>query len=115
MKHYSRLLIVVSVFALLGCAGGGEYVDGVYEGSGEGYYGQMVVEVSVDGGNIAEIEIVEAEDTPAMVDAVKNSLIPTIVEEQGYQGVDTVTGATGTSRGVLQAVEAALQGATDET
>ena len=32
--------------SLLGCAGG-DYTDGSYEGSGQGYHGEVTVEVTV--------------------------------------------------------------------
>ena len=114
MKQTSRLLVSVALLALVGCAGSGEYTDGVYQGSAEGYYDVVAVEVTVDAGRISEIRITESQETPAMVEPVTDVLIPEIIEEQGTGGVDTISGATCTSEAVLQAVEAALGNAVTE-
>lgn len=114
MKQASLLLVVLAFAALFGCTGSGEYADGVYQGSAEGYYDVVAVEVTVDGGRISEIRITESQETPAMVEPVNDVLIPEIIEEQGTGDVDTISGATGTSEAVLQAVEAALGNAVTE-
>ncbi len=114
MKQVARLLVTFASLALIGCAGSGEYADGVYQGSAEGYYDVVAVEVTVDGGRISEIRITESQETPAMVEPVNDVLIPEIIEEQSTEGVDTISGATGTSEAILRAVEGALANAETE-
>lgn len=111
MKRMVRRLATLGLFVVVGCSGNGQYADGVYEGTGEGYYGQLAVEVTVDGGMLTGVRITDSEETPAMLEPVNDVLIPQIVDGQGVEGVDTISGATGTSQGVLNAVEAALEGA----
>ncbi|HHX01715.1 MAG TPA: RnfABCDGE type electron transport complex subunit D [Firmicutes bacterium] len=83
--------------------------DGVYRGRGAGFNGDVVVDVTVAGGKITAIEVVEYADTPFYAQAAFAQLIPEIIEQQGL--VDTRSGATFSSKGLLQAVEAALSGA----
>ena len=80
--------------------------DGTHRGSAEGFGGKLVVEVTVAGGEIAEIEVVEHSETPFIADGAIKELLPAIIAAQGP--VDTVSGATATSKAVLSAVEAAV-------
>ncbi len=84
--------------------------DGIYEGSGEGFYGPITVEVEVAGGEIVSLTILAQEETPDYF-VLSNPLIPnTIVEEQSLD-IDTSTGATFSAKGIIEAVRNALLGA----
>jgi uncharacterized protein with FMN-binding domain len=80
--------------------------DGVHRGSAEGFGGTLVLDVTVEGGKITAIEIVETSETPFIADTAFKELIPAIIEAQGP--VDVVSGATFTSRAVENAVRDAL-------
>lgn len=83
--------------------------DGVYNGAGEGFMGDIAVKVTVAGGKITAIEVVSHGETPDFfVNAVK--LLDTMKDEQSIY-VDAIAGATYSSHGLLEAVEAALRGA----
>lgn len=82
------------------------YRDGTYYGSGTGFGGTMKVCVVVSGGKIASIDIVENSDTPSYLSSA-SSLISTIISTQSTN-VDTVSGATYSSRGIIEAVRSAL-------
>ena len=86
--------------------------DGVYRGSTQGFGGELVLEVTVSGGKISAIEVIETKETPFIADNAFKTMLPAIVEAQGP--VDTVSGATVTSKAVLAAVEVALSGTTTE-
>ena len=66
----------------------------------------MAVGVVVSGGKIASIDIVENSDTPSYLSSA-SSLISTIISTQSTN-VDTVSGATYSSRGIIEAVRSAL-------
>ncbi|MFR7620886.1 MAG: FMN-binding protein [Blautia sp.] len=66
----------------------------------------MKVCVVVSGGKIASIDIVEDNDTPSYLSSA-SSLISTILSTQSTN-VDTVSGATYSSRGIIEAVRSAL-------
>ena len=82
------------------------YRDGTYYGTGTGFGGTMKVCVVVSGGKIASIDIVEDNDTPSYLSSA-SSLISTILSTQSTN-VDTVSGATYSSRGIIEAVRSAL-------
>lgn len=83
------------------------YVDGVYDGTAEGFGGDITVQVSISNGDIASIEIISAEDeTPSyLVEA--SVMIDRILGAQNLD-VDTVSGATYSSVGIINAVADAL-------
>ena len=82
------------------------YRDGTYYGTGTGFGGTMKVCVVVSGGKIASIDIVENSDTPSYLSSA-SSLISTIISTQSTN-VDTISGATYSSRGIIEAVRSAL-------
>lgn len=82
------------------------YRDGTYYGTGKGFAGTMKVKVDIAGGKIASISIVSTKDGDSYVKSA-SSLLDTIVEKQSTN-VDTVSGATFSSRGIISAVRSAL-------
>ena len=82
------------------------YKDGTYYGTGKGFAGTMKVKVDISGGKIASISIVSTKDGDSYVKSA-SSLLDTIVEKQSTN-VDTVSGATFSSRGIIFAVRSAL-------
>ncbi|UMZ72847.1 FMN-binding protein [Natranaerofaba carboxydovora] len=81
--------------------------DGTYEGTGDGFGGDTVVEVTVEGGEIVEIEEISNEDTPEYWDDAWPEIADRIIEAQSME-VDAVSGATASSEGVMEAVVNAL-------
>ena len=88
----------------------GNFEDGVYTGQGTGYGGITEVEVTVENGSITKIEVLSNHDDQTFFNRAL-TLIDTIIDEQSYD-VDTVSGATYSSRGILEAVKNALTGST---
>ena len=82
------------------------YKDGTYYGTGKGFAGTMKIKVDISGGKIASISIVSTKDGDSYVKSA-SSLLDTIVEKQSTN-VDTVSGATFSSRGIIAAVRSAL-------
>lgn len=82
------------------------YKDGTYYGTGKGFAGTMKVKVDIVGGKIASISIVSTKDGDSYVKSA-SSLLDTIVKKQSTN-VDTVSGATFSSRGIIAAVRSAL-------
>ena len=82
------------------------YKDGTYYGTGKGFASTMKVKVDISGGKIASISIVSTKDGNSYVKSA-SSLLDTIVEKQSTN-VDTVSGATFSSRGIIAAVRSAL-------
>ena len=83
--------------------------DGVYTGSGQGYNGPIRVRVTVSGGNITNVEILSNSDDTPFFNRAK-AVIGRLLGSPG-KSVDTVSGATYSSRGIIDAVRNALSGA----
>lgn len=85
------------------------YADGVYTGSSRGYGGPVKVQVTMEGGYITDIQILDAShETSAFLKRAKR-LVPTVMDAQTWE-VDAVSEATYTSRGILGAIQNALTG-----
>lgn len=84
----------------------GSYADGTYIGTGSGFVGQIKVQVTVSGGKISAIQVLETSDGSEYMSKAK-SLINSIVSSQSTN-VDAVSGATYSSSGIIEAVRNAL-------
>jgi uncharacterized protein with FMN-binding domain len=84
----------------------GTYTDGVYTGTGTGFRGDTEVTVTVSSGKITDIEIVSYQDDREYFEHA-SSIIDDILSLQSVD-VDTVSGATFSSNGILEAVADAL-------
>lgn len=83
------------------------YTPGTYTGTAMGRIGEITVEVTVTGEAITSVAIGENTETPAMA-ALPFEQIPAEIVAYQSLAVDTVTGATITSAGVINAVADAL-------
>ncbi len=89
--------------------GVGDYADGVYTGSAQGYGGTITVEVTVESGQITSISIVSAPGETASFFSRAMGVIDSILTAQTWE-VDAVSGATYSSGGIKAAVQNALTG-----
>ncbi len=83
--------------------------DGVYEGSANGMGGAVKVSVTVSGGKITAVEVVEHNETAGISDPAIEQMPAKIVDAQSTD-VDAVASATVTSEAIKEAVKAALSG-----
>ncbi len=83
------------------------YLDGIYTAEATGFEGQITVQVTVAEDKITDITILSAEDEEEYLSQAKQ-VIPAILEGQS-PNVDTVSGATYSSTGILNAVKLALE------
>lgn len=83
------------------------YKDGNYTGQSYGYSGIVTVTVTVSGGRITAISQTNSDSREYFSDAWE-SIYPQILSKQEAEGIDTVSGATFSSEGILDAVKAAL-------
>ena len=89
------------------------YKDGTYYGTGTGFGGTLKVKVEISGGKINSIQIMENQDGSEYISKA-SALINTIIQNQSTN-VDTVSGATYSSVGIIQAVRNALSQAAVST
>mgnify|MGYP000763811544 FL=1 len=88
--------------------------DGTYSGSGEGYRGTVTVSVKVEQGAITGLTIENAEDDQTYLDRAKSGIFSEILEKQSAEEIDTVSGATYSSKGLIEAAQNALKEADQE-
>ena len=86
------------------------YADGTYTGSGDGFGGTVSVEVTVSGGKITAIDIVNAANEDAAYLDKAKGIIDSMISANSPE-VDTISGATFSSTGIKTAVQQALEGA----
>ena len=84
------------------------YKDGSYEGSGKGHSSDIKAKVTVKDGKISDIEILEQGETEEIYKSAEEPVITAIIESNSYN-VDSVTGATKSSKGIMKAVKNALE------
>lgn len=82
--------------------------DGVYTASAQGYSGEVVITITVKDGKITEISNTNT-DTRTFFNKVWRRLQPKILEKQDTEGIDTVSGATFSSQGILNASKLAIE------
>ncbi|MBQ9059839.1 MAG: FMN-binding protein [Firmicutes bacterium] len=86
---------------------GAGYKDGKYVGSAQGYGGTVSVEVTIEGGSITNIEAIAHGGEDAAYWDMCSGVIPQLIETQGAKA-DTVSGATFSSTGIINATIDAL-------
>lgn len=82
--------------------------DGIYEGSGDGFGGEIKVRLTVKDNKLEKVEILSAEnETKDYLESAKKILDDTI-DKQSVD-VDTVSGATFSSNGIISAMKDAIK------
>ena len=84
-----------------------KWLDGVYEGEGRGFKSDIKVNITIQKGYIQSIKVVENGDSIGIGDIAAAGMVNRIVRQQSTM-VDTYTGATASSKGLLEAVNKAI-------
>ena len=87
---------------------GGDFQNGIYTGTGEGYRGKVTVTVKVADGKITELVLDDYADDKSYMERAKNRIFQEMISRQNTD-VDTVSGATYSSNGLIEAVNKALE------
>lgn len=86
---------------------GGNFQNGIYTGTGEGYRGKVTVTVKVADGKITELVLDDYADGKSYMERAKNRIFQEMISRQNTD-VDAVSGATYSSNGLIEAVNKAL-------
>ncbi|HIS01232.1 MAG TPA: FAD-dependent oxidoreductase [Candidatus Excrementavichristensenella intestinipullorum] len=117
MKRIVSMLLCVAMLCTLSCWAMAEtvFTPGTYEGEGTGFQGPIKVSVTVSDTAIEQIQVLEQSETAGISDPAFEK-IPALILEHQSVAVDAVAGCTNSSRGLIEAVKAALlaAGATEE-
>ncbi len=119
MKTHSHITLGIRALAalcvltlLLSCGGaaatGQTYTPGTYTASAKGYHGDITVAVKVAKHKIIGIRVEKHEETPGISDLAIKGIPKAIVASQSL-AVDSVSGASFSSKGVIDAVTLALK------
>lgn len=87
-----------------------EAAGGIFTGKAQGFHGDIVVEITVDGEAIKDIQVTEHSETENIGEAALPILVQQALDNQTIM-VDTVAGATITSDGFRAAMEDAVKSA----
>lgn len=102
-----RIAAVAASLSTIASVNAGSYTDGVYSGSAEGYHGTTSVTVKVESGYIMDIHVDSTGDDTMFFSQARSQVIPAIIAAQSAD-VDSVSGATYSSFGIMDAVTSAL-------
>ena len=100
--------VVVADAAAPADGAAGALKDGDYTAEGKGIGGKVPVTVEVKGGVIATVTVGDNSETQGIGSKAIEQLPAKIVEANGTEGVDAVSGATVTSKAIFTAVEDCL-------
>jgi len=108
-----RLWLLAAAILLAGCLNSGfvrevSYTPGMYEGSGRGYRGPIHVRLQVGPAGIEDISVISHRESAFPGAAAIEELLEAVME-YGSANLDTISGATFSSRGFLEAVDNALR------
>ena len=92
-----------------------KYKDGTYIGTGTGFAGGTTkISVTITDGKIAKIETLSDGDDPQYFNRASGTITKEIISKQST-AVDTVSGATFSSKGIISAVKDALNQASNSS
>ena len=86
----------------------GDFTDGVFEGSAFVFGGNLTVQVTVEGGNVVSIELINHNETPGFYNSALDSVRAGVIGNQTLD-IDIAAGATVTGTALLEALAEALQ------
>ncbi len=105
------MVVCAALLVLSGCSvgksGANKKLNGTFRGSAQGMRAPIVVDVTLEKGEIKDVTVVQNEDSPVISDAAVNSVPQRICAQQNIE-VDKVSGATITSFAIKAAVANAL-------
>lgn len=107
MRKLWSLLLVLAMLATASAAMADGMTPGTYTAEATGNNGPVKVEVTVNEDSIVSVEVVEHAETAGICDTPIATIPGAIVEAQSV-AVDTISGATNTSKAIIGAVTDAL-------
>ena len=85
------------------------FKNGTFEGTGEGYNGKVHVSITIENDTITAMSASADDDDPDFFDDAKNKVIPQIKSSLSADGIDACSGATYSSKGIIEAARKALE------
>ncbi|MDR1893195.1 MAG: flavocytochrome c [Spirochaetales bacterium] len=101
------VLVLLALTAFLGGCSGVKFTPGSYEGTARGFGGEIVAQVELSSTGIVDIKVTGSGES-AGIGSVAIAQLPSLMVERQSTQVDKVAGASISSQGVIDAVNAAL-------
>jgi len=115
MKKLVSLMLALMMLVVPFAAGSAEtFTPGTYEGTAQGFGGDVTVSVTVDGSAVTAVSITGEKETPTLGGAAIEGYLTSLVGVSDADSVDTTAGATVTSTAVKEALGKALAAAKGE-
>ena len=86
-----------------------------FTGTGDGRNGKIEVSVTINNGKIVDANVVSHEETPGISDPAIEGVIEQVKKTGSADKLDAVSGATLTSKGIIQALQAAVAASKGES
>ena len=86
----------------------GDYADGTYEGTGQGYGGKISLSVTVEGGRVTGVEVLECSETATIGELALPVYCEDAATADNTDDIDVASGASNTLRGFKAALADAL-------
>lgn len=102
------LTVLLLLTAVIGTACAEGLTPGVYTQTAAGRNGELEVQVTFDETGITAVEVTKQQETQGVADAALANIPAQVVEHQSVQ-LDAVTGATITSKAILEAVAGCIE------
>jgi len=106
-KVLLMLLCLALALPVFGAMGEGVLTDGIYESSAQGMDGTVSISVTVEGGAITAIDILDDNETAGVGDKALEIIPGRVIENQSL-AVDSVAGATISSAAIKAAIADAI-------
>ncbi len=113
MKKTKLLSVLLALVMAMSCTVGfaqPELQDGVFTGAAMGMGGELTVELTIDKGAMTDLKVTKHAETAGISDPALEQVPAAILEAQSVE-VDSVSGATITSKAIMDATAAALAAA----
>ena len=113
MKKTKLLSVLLALVMAMSCTVGfaqPELQDGVFTGAAMGMGGELTVELTIDKGAMTDLKVTKHAETAGIADPALEQVPAAILEAQSVE-VDSVSGATITSKAIMDATAAALAAA----
>lgn len=91
----------------------GNLKEGVFVGTGVGFGGPMQVELKVENNRILEIKLINHRETAGYYEEVFRTISREVMDRQNLN-IDTISGATATSRGFINAIKSGISQALEK-
>lgn len=103
-------ILILLLIVMVACGiGQGSLIDGAYGGEGQGYSSTIKINIAVEAGKISGLQLVEHGENEEYFEEAINEISKEIIGKESTEEIDVVSGATLSSKGIIEAIDNALK------